>query len=254
MKILPVSRVSFNSQPKIDNYDMSFWYTLPEKKENHYLRNYAILTALSALTAVLVTLFNVGGKKQYPYSIAEISDLSKGLNKIKNNDKLVNSLKTDFIYPIKAHISGDKKMNFKSGLVITGQGENELNLINSALMEHFDELGIKTVNIEDTLKRIKDNEVLEKPLRRNELNKQVLKQVEKARQNFEKTGEFTVINLGNLEKLTDLKVVKSKNSKFEELISDLSSGDNQGVIWVGITDKQKAIILFLNYLSVLIKR
>ena len=121
-------------------------------------------------------------------------------------------------------------------------------------MEHFDELGIKTVNIEDTLKRIKDNEVLEKPLRRNELNKQVLKQVEKARQNFEKTGEFTVINLGNLEKLTDLKVVKSKNSKFEELISDLSSGDNKGVIWVGITDKQKAIPLFLNYLSVLIKR
>ena len=254
MKILPVSNINFKSQVDKKNYDLSYLYTLTEQQQKNYIPMYAALTAIAAVSAVSATLFNIGHKKQFPFSIVEISDAAKGLNKIKNNDKLVESLKTDFIYPIKAFISGDKKIKFKSGLILTGQKEETLSEISSGLIEHFNKLGIYTVNISDVSTRLKDNKLIEKKLRRNDLNKKVLKEVEHARMHFEETGKYTVLNLGNLDLLTDFKVVKSQKSKFEKLISNISSDKNNGVIWVGTTEKEKAVPLFLSYLPVLIKK
>ena len=259
MKVMPVSFYSFKSNKNNYNFDSSFLYTMPERKQDDsILPKYIMATGLAALSAVIVTLFNIGRKKQLPYNIVEISDLSKGLNKIKTNEKLVESIKNDFIYPVKAFLSGDKKIkssvNYKSGLILTGSNYKSLEQMSEALCEHFNELNIRTVSISSTAKRIKDGVEIETPLRRNTLNKRVFKEIIAASKKYNEHGVFTVINLGNLDKLTDLKIVKSQKSNFEKLLAKLSNDEHSGVVWVGWTTKQKAIPLFLNDLPISVKK
>lgn len=260
MKVLPVSLQSFRSQNKTDKYDLKYLYTLPEQKNDKYVKQYYIaMTMFTALTAVGITLFNVSGHRRFPYSIAELSDMSKGLNKITDNDKLVNSLKTDFIYPIKSFMLGDKKIKeskeFKTGFIMTGQDDNTLKNISDALTEHFEELGIRTVSIPHTVSKVRNGEVVESKHTKSKLYKILKKEIEINAELYKKDGKFTVINIGNIDDLTDLKVVKSQISNFEELLKNLSNDtENQGIIWIGRTNKQKAIPLFLSYLPVIIKK
>lgn len=261
MKILPVSFVNFKSKQNnsTNNYDLAYLYTMPETKKKDFLLQFKFLTALAAITAVAATLFNISGKKKFPYSVANISDVNKGLNKIKNNDKLIESLKTDFVYPIKAAILGDKKIQrtkeFKSALILTGKNNETLDNISNALCEHFNELNINTIEIPHKSTKFKDGEIISSDLKRNEINKRVIKEIKNSQNAYKKDGTYTIMNLGNLDDLTDLKIVKSQKSKFEKLITNLSQNtENSGIIWIGWTDKQKDIPLFLSYLPILIKK
>lgn len=257
MKVLPVSFLNFKSQynnPN-SNYNLAYLYTLPETKKKNFLPQFAFLTGLTAIVAVAATLFNISGRKRFPYSIAEIADMNKGLNKLKGHEKLTETLKTDFVYPINAFLSGDKKMEFKSGLILTGNSNNILKSVTDALNEHFAELKFKTIEIPHRTIKTKDGKSVSVDLKRNEINKHIFKEINNSQEIYKKDGTYTVINLGNLDDLIDLKVVKSHKSNLEKLISNLSenSKDN-GIIWLGWTDKQKDIPLFLSYLPVLIKK
>lgn len=258
MKVLPVSFTTFSSQNKYDKFNMSYLYTLQERKNKNYLPHYALSTALAALTAVGVMLFNVSGKRRFPYSIAELSDVTKGLNKLKNNEKLVNDLKTDFVFPIKAHLLGDNsRINNKSmklGLILTGKNDEKLSSILRALSEHFDELKIRTLSIPHESTRLKEEKIISSKYNKNELYKLLKKAVDKAQNLYKEEKEITVIDLGNIDDFTDLKIVKSQKSNFEELINELSNNSNKGVVWIGTTTKPKSLPLFFSYLPILIKK
>lgn len=259
MKVLPVSLQTFKSQLNLNKYNLQYLYTLPEQKKENYTRQYMALTAMAALTAVGVMLFNLSGHRRFPYNISELKDAAKGLNVIGNNEKLINSLKTDFIYPIKAFSLGDKSTKnlkeVKSGLILTGENVSELESIINALTEHFSELGIKTSSIPHISQRIKDGEIIVSKNKRSTLYKFFRKEILKCSESFKEDGKYTVINIGNIDDLTDLKVIKSQNSNFEELLQKLSNDvENHGVIWVGWTNNRKALPLFLSYLPISIKR
>lgn len=261
MKILPVSLQTFKSKPdkQYNKYDLHYLYTMSDTNNKSYAKHYMATTLTAALIAVGVMLFNISGRRRFPYSIAELNDMSKGLNKIKTNEKLINTLKTEFIHPIKSVAMGDKSMkkskDFKCGLVLTGEKSDELQNITEALTEHFKELDIRAVEIPHIISRVKDGEVIERKYQRSKLNKILLNEINNYAAMYKQDGKYTVINIGNMDDLADLKIVKSQNSNFEELLQQLSTdAENHGIIWVGWTDKQKAIPLFLSYLPVLIKK
>ena len=251
MKVLPVS---FKSRYVMNNYDSEFFFYKQEHKKNNRIeQGYILATAFMAATAVSIALFNIGKTKRLPDSIVELADSSIGLNKIKDQERVVDIIKSKFIYPIKATELGDKAVGkeFKSGLIITGENPKDTSKITNAVCEHFKNLGIESVNVNTTLQREKNSEVYSRKLKKNEITKQVYKVFENAKENYEKTGKFTLLNLGNLDDITTLKIVKSTVSKMDKLLSEITNKKSPGVIWIGWTTKQKSLPMFFKELPVI---
>lgn len=262
MKIQPVSYAFKGSQVKDKlEYNIPYFYTADLTKEHSKkeARIFKITTGILALSAAVITLFNLKGRNKFPNDIVEIADKTKGLNNINNFKSTVEELKTKVLYPLMCTIKGDKyakkSKRFKYGLVITdNNAENLKNMIN-AFTEHARELGIKTVSIAQSLQRKdKNGQIHTKNLKRNTLNKQVFKEIQTAEQYFREKGKYTIINLGDIAKYTDLKVIKSQKSNFEAILENMNGKKFPGVIWVGWTTKTKSIPLFFSNLPILMTR
>ncbi len=63
MKVSAVSLVSFKSHINANNFDSAFLYNAKDKENKNYLHGYKLLTAITALIAVIITLVNIRGKK-----------------------------------------------------------------------------------------------------------------------------------------------------------------------------------------------
>lgn len=64
MKVFPVSFSNNRGCVNHHNVEQSFWYTKqPPKRKSRTFEYFGIATGTLALTAVLVTLFNLGSKK-----------------------------------------------------------------------------------------------------------------------------------------------------------------------------------------------
>ncbi|MBO6088503.1 hypothetical protein J6P92_09205 [bacterium] len=68
MKVLPVS-LSFRSGNYEKNYDSAYLYTAKDIEKKDYTPQYMFLASVTALTAVIITLFNIAGKKKIPDNI-----------------------------------------------------------------------------------------------------------------------------------------------------------------------------------------
>lgn len=228
----------------------------PTRKKDNGIK---IATGFLALSAVLITLFNIKGPKRPPLNITDIADKTKGLNKIKGHEKNVNELKKKVLYPLLCAIKGDKQIaytkHFKSGVILTDKNGTNLSNITEAFIEHAKELGIRTVSIPHTGKRTNSKgKVFEHRLKRNELIKNVYSELKRAKELFQRDGKYTIINLGDIAKLTDLKVIKSQKSNFEAMLANLDNRKFPGVIWAGWTTKTKDVPLFFNDLPILITK
>ena len=65
MRIYPVS-LSFQSKHNEDKYNSAYLYTAKKQTQCSQTPVYFALTAFAAMTAVIVTLFNIGGNKNFP--------------------------------------------------------------------------------------------------------------------------------------------------------------------------------------------
>ena len=257
MKILPVN-VSFKSNLPADNYNEMFLYRQKHPDKEKFIKRYSIATAILAASAVTVALLNIGRKKRFPDSIIEIADKTKGLNRIEDQERLINLIKSKFIYPIKSSQLGDnniaKSKYYKSGIVLTGKDSKELVNITNALSEHFKALEINTVPLKTVIERKKDGEKYQRRLRKNELEKQLYKIFKTAKEKYNKYGEYTFINLGNIDAVTNLKIVKSTDSNVDKLLSDITSHDAPGIVWGGWTTQGTSLPLKFSELPVIVAK
>lgn len=262
MKVQAVSYPYTGSRIKDkQEYNFSYLYTvdLAKQQSKEKAHKIKVATGLLALAAVLVTLFNIKGPKRLPYDIVDIPSTEKGLNKLENFASTVNELKHKVLYPLQCARKGDKHIEkskmFKSGVILTDKSSTNLSEVTDAFMEHANELGINTVSIPRKSKRINaKGEIFEKDLKRHELIKIVYGELKNAEKHFKDTKEYTIINLGDIAKLTDLKVIKSQKSNFEAMLGNLNNKKFPGIIWAGWTTKTKDVPLFFNDLPILITK
>ena len=97
MKVHAVSYSFSGTQGKIKREsDIPYLYTLDLAKMESKEKAHKIkaVTGFLALSAVLVTLFNLKGPKRFPLDIVEIADKTKGLNKLTHSSKTAEELKS----------------------------------------------------------------------------------------------------------------------------------------------------------------
>lgn len=243
MKVHAVS-LGFKSrriQDKTDNI-YPFLYSSENPSSDRKLKTFGITTAVLALSAVCLTLFNLKRAKKLPQDIADIPNMEKGLNKLKQFHKTTEDIKTKFIYPLKSAALGEEdNKKLKSGLIFINENNNQTQQVISALSEHLEELEINVVNINKFPKR-------------NQAVKEVFMEVERAEKLYSQEGKYTLINLGNLENLTSLKAVKSQKSKIEQLLENISSNEYKGVVWLAESSNIEGLPLFFNNLPVMITK
>lgn len=258
MKVYPVSSLGFKSKNIKDRKDANSYYLYSASDTDLKPQNkrFGLIAGFLALSAVCATLYNIKHGKKLPKNIVELSDMKKGLNKINGFFKTTTDLKSNVIYPLKCAACGEKKVkNFKNGLILINENDEATEKMMKAFLEHIDELDIDTVTIKRyTYKKNEEGHQTIKKLKRNEIVKEVFSQVEKAEEKYNSTGKYTVINLGNLEELTDLKAVKSQKSNIEQLLEDISSNKYKGVLWCAKSTNQEALPLFFYNLPVFITK
>ena len=263
MKVEPVS-FSFSAKKIQDTRDLNsypFLYTgeFYKKDSQNMAKGFKITTAILALMAVGYTLVSLLGPKKLSNNIVEVADVKKGLNKIQHSKRTIAEIKNKVLYPLMSALKGDKNAlkgsDFKSGLILTDSNNEKLLSLTNGFIDHVKELGINAVTIPHTITRINSKgKTCTKTLKRNELNKLILNALKNARNNFNENKQYTVINIGDINKLTDLKVIKSQKSNFEALLENLNSKTCPGVIWAGWTNKTKSLPLFFNDLPILITK
>ena len=269
MKVQKVS-FSFNGKIKKDRPELNnaFLYTadIARLESKHDARKFKIGTGILALCAVIVTLFNLKGPKKLPENVVEITNLKKGLNRIEGFSNTVENLKKNILYPLQCALSANP--HSLTGAWLSGQVQNalprrhfnaakadKLEEITNAFAEHTKELGINTVDIPHTLTRTNSlGKTFTKKLKRNQINKNIYTELQKAKTNYNEKGTYTVINLGNIDDLTDLEIIKSQKSNIEAMLENLNSKSFPGVIWAGWTTKSKSLPLFLSNLPISITK
>lgn len=262
MKVQAVSFAFTSSQVKNrQEENLPYFYTADIKPEQPKNKNHGIkvATAFLALSAVLITLFNIKGPKKSPQNIVELADKTKGLNKINDFKATVEELKSQVLYPIKCAINGDKEGTYvkklKSGVILTDRSSEKLTNIMDAFMEHVKELGINTITISHSSTRTNSaGKKFTHKLKNNEIMKQVFNALDKGQKLYKEQKKYTVINLGDIAKLTNLKTIKSQKSNFEAMLANMNSKKFPGIVWAGWTTKTNDVPLFFNELPFLITK
>ncbi len=242
---MKIQRISFgqksNTQKQPANYAIKgreyLYYPKPEDDKKAKTIVFKFLGTLAAI-AVGVTLFNLKRNK-VPLNIVDIADSEKGLNKI-NYRRTALELKKKILYPIKTGTTSRNK-NFNSGLILSDKKDAPLKEVLSAFTEHATELKIRTKEIPDNLNKA-------------DRRRWVYNAIEEAEQHYEKTKQFTIINIGNLDNLVDLKIVKSKNSAIEDKLIEINKNVYSGIVWTAWTNNTKSIPMYYNNLPVLVTK
>lgn len=212
----------------------------PKHKEDKNLSPMMFLKMLGAIavSAVAVTLYNLKRNKM-PMSIVELSEKSMGLNNI-NYRRTAKELKQKFLYPIKAGLT-HKKKNFNSGLILSDTKDKPLKDVLSAFCEHAEELGINVKEIPDNLTKA-------------DRRKWVFNAIKTAEESYKENKQYTIINIGNLDNLIDLKIVKPKNTALEDRLIEINKNVYSGIVWTAWTNKTQSIPMYYNDLPVLVTK
>lgn len=216
----------------------------PEAFNRHNFRKFLIGCAAAA---VIVTLFRIKGRRKLPDSIVELGDKNLGLNKIPFK-RTAKELKTSILYPLKAHLAGDKsiiksKKHFKSGVIIADNDVASTKDVLDAFYEHAQNLGIRCRRISECASRKKENKM-----------KWVKDAIKEAQETFKKEGKLTLIDIGNMDNLINLKIFKRNNSNLENQLIEISKNSYSGVVWTAYTNRTKQIPMYYNDLPVIVTK
>jgi|GEM_PF-1282809 len=227
----------YNSNPKSDEYDFK-----------HKGRLFIGTVAFLAATAVCTTLINLSGKKKFPLSIVDdVGEKVFGLNKFGSKYKKTSEvLKAKVLYPLKLELLNDKKFkigknirignDIKLGIIIKGNDKDKLRNYVNAFMEHVKKLGINYKDINYTKElRSKDNDI-----------KTVYKMIKEAEEYYKTHNKFTVINLDDLQNITNFEGTKTTNSNIDKKLIDIinfkESKTPKGIVWIGCKLEEKRTI------------
>lgn len=242
---MKIQRISFGShnniqKPTANNDSRSEFLYYPKPKETSIMTPMRFLKLLGVLaaTAVGVTLYNLKRNK-VSMNIVDLAEPSMGLNAIQFK-RTAAELKSKILYPIKAELT-HKKKKFNSGLVLSDKEDKPLQNVLAAFCEHAEELGIRTKTIPDNLAK-------------SDRRKWVFNAIEEAENNYKENKQYTIINIGNLDNLVDLKIVKSKNSALEEKLIEINKNVYSGIVWASWTNKTNSIPMYYNDLPVLVTK
>ena len=241
---MKVQSVSFGSNNNSNHQHTSAragneYLYYPKIKEEKKIKSiiWKTLGSLAAI-AVGVTLFNLKRNKQ-PLSIVDIPGKTMGLNQI-NYRRTAKELKKKILYPIKAGIT-HKKKDFNSGLILSDTKDKPLKEVLSAFCDHAYELDIRTKELPEKLSKA-------------DRRKWVFNTIEEAKEHYKNTNQYTIINIGNLDNLIDLKIVKSKNSAIEDKLIEINKNVYSGIVWAAWTNNTKSIPMYYNNLPVLVTK
>lgn len=262
MKIHAVSFKSAANAHAVENIAYSgginpFFYTAAhrEQKNNLWGNTFRLTTALLAAAAVLITLINIRGSKQFPKSIIELKGKNDGLNKLTKYRKNVEELKNVVLYPLIATIKGDnrflKSNEFKSGIVITGKTVDEAKTVVEAFCEHAEKLGVRVIK---AIPEKGADGKLSKFSSRTSRVKAVYNTLKDANRYYKETGKYTVVNIDNISLLANLKSSKPKHSNFENFLRAFDKNTYPGVIWIASNPKSTALPYFFNNIPVLMTK
>lgn len=238
--------------------------TLPEEHHPRQLSEFAYLPrahkdeelnssrlkrflGICAAAAVLITLLRIKGRKKLPETITDLTDKTLGLNKIQFK-RTAQELKNGFLYPLKAHLEGDKsiiknKKLFKPGLILADSDVSSAKGVIDAFYEHANNLGIRCKRISECTSRTKEGK-----------KKWVQDTIKEAQENFKKDGKLTLIDIGNMDNLINLQIHKKRNSNLENTLIEISKKSYSGVVWTSYTNRTRQIPMYYNNLPVLVTK
>lgn len=256
---MKVSGITFGT-----NSAQSLKKNLPEEHHQRQLSEFAYLPkqhkdeelngsrfkkflGVCAAAAVLITLLRIKGRKKLPESITDLTDKTLGLNKIPFK-RTAKELKDGFLYPLKAHLEGDKsiiknKKIFKSGLILADTRVSSSKSVIDAFYEHAHNLGIRCKRISECTSRNKEAK-----------KKWVQDAINEAQESFKKDGKLTLIDIGNMDNLINLQIHKKRNSNLENTLIEISKKSYSGVVWTSYTDRTRQIPMYYNNLPVLVTK
>lgn len=240
---MKVFRISFkqnnNSQTSPTNNRNEFLY-YPKQKEKSKITPMTFVKVLCgiAMTAVGITLYNLK-KNKIPMEIVDLAEKDLGLNKI-DYKRTAKELKQKILYPIKTGRT-HKNRNFNSGLILSDSEDKPLKEIIEALSEHAEKLGIMTNNLPDDLNKA-------------DRRKWIYNAIENAKEIYKKRKIYTIINIGNLDNLIDLKIVKPKKTTLEDRLIEINKNVYSGIVWTAWTNNTKSIPMYYNNLPVLVTK
>lgn len=195
---------------------------------------------IGGLIAVGLAIFSFRkffGKNDFPQTIVELANNKSGLEKLDFGKRTSSVLKEQILYPMKALLLGDKRQlnrDLKTGLIIADTDEAKLKTYVKAFLSHAKELGIHVVEAKYLNK------------------KQPLKEVHKALDNalayYASTGQATIVNIGNLGKISNLKVGKMDMvSNIEKRLAQMP----KGILWTAWTTAGDRLPYFYNNIPTL---
>lgn len=236
-------------QPETTQRQLNEFAYIPKqhKDEEFNSSNFKKFLGICAAAAVLITLFRIKGRKKLPESIAELSDKTLGLNKIPFK-RTAKELQNGFLYPLKAHLDGDKsiiknKKLFKAGLILADTDVSSVKTVIDAFYEHANNLGIRCKRISQCSSRTKEGK-----------KKWVQDTIKEAQENFKKDGKLTLIDIGNMDNLINLQIHKKRNSNLENTLIEISKKSYSGVVWTSYTNRTRQIPMYYNNLPVLVTK
>lgn len=217
-----------------------FWYTAGEsyRTKSFFKNNKAdLIGGLVALGLAFFSFKKFFGRNAIPKSVVELENKKSGLDKLTFGNRTSKLLKDKILYPMKAILMGDKSFlakDLKTGLIIADADEVLVKTYLKAFLSHAKELGIHIEELKYPNKKL--------PL------KDVHKAIDNAITHYNATGQCTIVNIGNLEKISNLKIGKMENSSNLE---KRLAGMPKGVLWTAWTTAGDRLPYFYNNIPTL---
>lgn len=253
---MQVSKISFRANnPKIQkpDYTERFLYTLPPRiekpveKKNNFLKMLAAFAIAATGMLVLVKGISGKGKNFVAKGVEELSDQTKGLNRLTQFKQTVAEVKNKILYPFKALMMGDKRFlepdRLKSGMIIASENTHEVHDFMKAFREHAKELGMNVVPC--PYKKLKTKEAAQE---------WVYNTFQKAQENYRKTGQHTFVDVGKIDFLITPKNLKTPPENIEKMLEALSQNKYEGVFWSGWSNNTKNLPFYFDKNPILVTK
>ncbi len=230
----------FTSSGKRTDISNPFLYSAKTatKSKSFFKDNKAdLIGGLIAIGLAIFSFRKFFGKNEIPQTIVELSNKKAGLGKLNFGERTSTVLKEQILYPLKAILAGDKrqlKRDIKTGLIIADSDETKLKTYIKAFLSHAKELGIHIEEIKYPNKK--------QPL------KDVHKAIDNALSHYASTGQCTIVNIGDLGKISNLKVGKmDMASNIEKRLAQMP----KGILWTAWTTAGDRLPYFYNNIPTL---
>lgn len=213
--------------------------TRTEKKSSYLQENkktvaYSVGTILLGLLTYLVTkkikqtsINNfIKKRKNEINSQFNLVDSQKGLNKIINNEKLVETIKNKVLEPYigkKLGMDLSSTNSLPNGMVINSKNPETGKNIVDALIEHAEGLGFRTIKIDNSQAK-----------HQNDFSKNIRDTLKEVQEHFAKTKEYTFVDIGCLDnyahsRRTNVEYLDSVNA----LLKPFENSSKKGAFWTG---------------------